>query len=88
MELRVIQKNALMSWGVVLYCDRLLGSGHKTSLYFTRLVKLDCLPGILCVLSGSNVHSWRFDVPHLLVYLVLAKSDWQVHLCVNLGLLY
>jgi len=64
-----------------------LGSGDKTSLYFTRLVELDCLPGILCVLSGSNVHSWCFDVP-LLIYLVLAKSDWQVHLCLIIGLLH
>ena len=85
-ELRVIQKDALMSWGVVLNRDSLLRRCHKTSIYFARLVELYCLPGILCVLGGRNVHPRGFDIP-LFCYLVLAEPDWQIDLSLNLWLL-
>jgi hypothetical protein len=45
------------------------------------------LPGILCVLGGSDVHPRGFDVP-LFCYLVLAESDWQVDLSLNLWFSY
>jgi len=76
-----------MSWGVVLDRGRLLGRGQETTFYFSRLVELDCLPGILCVLSGGNVHPRGLDIPNF-CYLVLAKSDRQIDLGLNLRLLH